>query len=186
MSKSQRKAEPSSIADLPQKPAVYALYGGSSSNLHVAYVGITARLRGRIQQHLVNRDSSVTTGTSAAGLNPDYVTEVRWWQGKWFSKKTVREAAELVAYDVLQPVLRSRGKVTAAALELSQKESFRNETTDLFSGEPTGRLVLYRVQDAFARLSRHDERLSQIEARLDRLERRGRPRRRQRAPKTET
>ena len=36
--------EPKHISDLPQAPAVYALYGGRGRNSYVAYVGITARL----------------------------------------------------------------------------------------------------------------------------------------------
>ena len=74
------------ISSLPQKPAVYALMGGYGRNRYVAYVGVASKLRQRIIQHLVNRDSSVATGTSAACLNPDYVSEIRWWEHKWFRK----------------------------------------------------------------------------------------------------
>ena len=62
----------SSLTALPQEPAVYALYSGRD----IIYVGITGSLRTRIKQHLVNRDSSIATGTSAAMLNPDHVTPV--------------------------------------------------------------------------------------------------------------
>ena len=55
-----------SISDLPNTPAVYAMYGGQGRSLHVAYVGIGGKLRGRVEQHLVRRGSSVATGTSAA------------------------------------------------------------------------------------------------------------------------
>lgn len=62
------------IADLPQVPIVYAMYGGQGPGRYVAYVGIGKSLKSRAIQHLVRRDSSVTTGTSAVRLDPDYVT----------------------------------------------------------------------------------------------------------------
>jgi hypothetical protein len=43
-------------------------------------------------------------------LNPDYVTELRWWEHPDFAERYVLEAAELVAYDMLNPALRSRGQ----------------------------------------------------------------------------
>ena len=103
------------LSELPAKPAVYTLMGGSSRNRYAAYVGIGSNLRSRITQHLVLRDSSVATGTSAACLNPDYVTEVRWWQHKTFKKDSHRQAAEVVAVKVLDPMLRSRAKANHAA-----------------------------------------------------------------------
>ena len=66
-------------SDLPKVPAVYALYGGRGRGSYVAYVGQAVKLRVRIEQHLVRRDSSVVTGVAAVSLNPDHVTEVRWW-----------------------------------------------------------------------------------------------------------
>lgn len=114
-----------SISDLPTVPAVYAMYGGQNPRLYVAYVGVAGRLKSRIIQHLVRRDSSVTTGTSAVVLNPDYVTEVRWWEHPDFAERHVLEAAELVAFDVLDPALRSRGGIPARAKELYAAEAFR-------------------------------------------------------------
>jgi hypothetical protein len=67
-----------SVNELPPAPAVYAMYGGAGRE-YVAYVGLADNLRRRVNQHLVNRDSSVTTGTSAAGLNPDHIRAVEWW-----------------------------------------------------------------------------------------------------------
>jgi excinuclease UvrABC nuclease subunit len=40
------------ISDLPQIPAVYAMYGGKGRGRYVAYVGIAQKLRDRIVQHL--------------------------------------------------------------------------------------------------------------------------------------
>lgn len=69
------------IAALPRVPAVYLMLGGSPR--FAAYVGIGGDLRERVSQHLVKRDSSVVTGTTAVGLNPDHVREVglEWGRG---------------------------------------------------------------------------------------------------------
>jgi predicted GIY-YIG superfamily endonuclease len=105
----------SSISELPNVPAVYALYGGEERGHYVAYVGIASNLKRRVVQHLVNRDSSVATGTSAVNINPDYVTGVGWWEHSLFRERRLLEAAELVAFEVLEPVLRSRGVGTVRA-----------------------------------------------------------------------
>jgi len=51
-------------------------------------------------------------------LNPDYVTEVWWWVHPDFAQRHVLEAAELVAFDVLDPALRSLGAPQEKAREL--------------------------------------------------------------------
>jgi excinuclease UvrABC nuclease subunit len=73
-------------ADVPKGPAIYAMYGGEPPRSWVAYVGDAGNLRQRLTQHFVNRDSSVVTGTSAAGLNIDHVTRVDWWEHPRWSK----------------------------------------------------------------------------------------------------
>ena len=151
-----------SVADLPNVPAVYAMYGGRGRGLHVAYVGLGDALKRRVYQHLVYRDSSVATGTSAAALNPDYVTEVRWWEHPNFSERHVLQAAELVAFDILDPALRSRGAIQEKAKELYADEKFYENMMALFQGEPTGRLVIPTLQDAL-------ERIAELERRLDDL-----------------
>jgi excinuclease UvrABC nuclease subunit len=65
---------------LPNCPTVYAMYGAHGSDLDVAYVGIEGHLKRRIEQHLIRRDSSVTTGTSVVSLNPELVTKLHWWE----------------------------------------------------------------------------------------------------------
>ena len=99
------------IYTLPNAPAVYAFYSGGRGPQHVTYVGTAGKLKQRIIQHLIRRDSSVTTGTSAASLNPDHVTNLSWWEHSDFEVSAKLKAAELVAFEVLNPVLRSRGAV---------------------------------------------------------------------------
>jgi hypothetical protein len=154
------------IADLPNVPAVYAMYGGRGRSLHVAYVGIAEKLRNRIEQHLIRRDSSVTTGTSVVSLNPELVTEVRWWEQSEFADRAYREAAELVAFDVLEPALRSRGGITDRAKQPYADEQFQHGMRYLFSGEPIGRLVIQTLQDALERIEALERRVALLEKML--------------------
>ncbi len=154
---------------LPQQPAVYTLYGGRGRSRHVAYGGIAGKLRQRIIQHLVNRDSSVATGTSAAGLNVDYVTEVEWWMHPDFTDRDVRQAAEPVAFDVLDPALRSREGITDEAKGLDSTPEFRQSMADLFRGEPEGTRVLPTLREAMERISQLERRVGELEVRLVQL-----------------
>ena len=156
----------SSVSDLPNVPAVYAMYGGQHPRLYVAYVGVGGRLRRRIAQHLVERSSSATTGSSAAMLNPDYVTEVHWWEHPGFAQREFLEAAELVAFDLLNPALRSRGGIRELSREIHAGEPFRTEMTALFRGSPTGRLVIPTLQDALERIEALEKRVAELERRL--------------------
>jgi hypothetical protein len=152
-----------SFALLPAGPAVYALYGGRGRP-YVAYVGSAGHLRSRIEQHLVRRDSSVTTGVSAVSLNPDFITEVRWWEHPSFADRAALEAAELVAFDVLEPVLRSRSAVSEAARALSSDADFQAAMRSVFDAEPAGGLVLPTLQEALDRIAALEERVRALEA----------------------
>jgi hypothetical protein len=112
--------------------------GGRGRSLHVAYVGIAEKLRNRIEHHLVKHDSSVATGASVVSLNPDLVTEMRWWEQSEFADRAYREAAELVAFDVLEPALRSRSGITDCAKQLYGDDQFQYGMRYLFSGETIG------------------------------------------------
>lgn len=158
---------PPAIAQLPNVPAVYALYGGQSRAMHVAYVGLATKLKSRIMQHLVTRDSSVTTGIHAVSLNPDYVTKVEWWEYPDFADSTILAATELVAFDVLTPVLRSRGAPQEQAQKLYQDEEFKSKMQLLLKGDPSGSLLLPPLQE---RVSALEARIIELEQRIVKLE----------------
>ena len=67
------------------------------------------------------------------------------------------------------PVLsgpRSRGGITEKAKELCGTPEFRQSMEGLFRGEPEGTLVLPTLQEAMERISRLEEHLRELEARL--------------------
>jgi hypothetical protein len=155
------------LSDLPNHPALYALYGGVGRREYVAYIGIADSLKRRAAQHLLLRDSSVATGTSAAGINPEYVTGLRWWEHHRFSERAVLEAAELVAFDVFHPVLRSRGAVSKSALALYKSRPFRKEMEILLRKNESGHLRFPSLDGVARRLAHLEERLERIEERLE-------------------
>lgn len=156
-----------SISDLPAKPVVYGLFGGTGKNAYVAYVGSTRYLKNRISQHLIRRDSSVTSGTTAASLNPDFVTEVHWWRASGFYNKVKREAAEIVALQMLEPTLRSRSRLTGSAQELADDPEFRTKMEELFKDPPEGKLILPDLQSALDRIEQLEEKVERLETRLN-------------------
>jgi hypothetical protein len=127
----------------------------------VVYVGLGDSLRQRLDQHLVKRDSSLTSGASAVVLNAEFVTEIRWWQSSAFADRTQLVAAELVA--VFEPVLMSRGAVPAVAKQLAADPVFRQAMSSLFTGPAAGRLYLHRLESL-------QERIAELERRADLLE----------------
>jgi ribonuclease HI len=116
-----------------------------------------------VKQHLVNRDSSVTNGASAAGLNPDHIRAVEWWTDSGFSDRTTLAAAELVAFEMLQPALRSRGGITASAQALADDAGFRAQITTLL-GTPSGRLDIPQLIDLIDRVAELEARVARLEA----------------------
>lgn len=140
------------------------MHGGIVGKRPVAYVGQAGRLRVRLQQHLVRRDSSVTTGAAVVSLNPDLVRSVEWWEHDRFQEPDVLGAAELVPFDVLEPVLRSQGRPPVASRSLYNETAFYQEFHRLFSGPPSGILTIESLPGLSARLRA-------LEARLDALER---------------
>ncbi len=160
-----------SVAELPSVPGVYGLHGGRTRATYFAYVGRTSNLRSRIEQHLIRRDSSIATGTSAVGLNPDHVKEVSWWTHPDFRDRINLEAAELIAFEVFNPALRSRGGMRSEAVALSRNPAFRQAMRSLFSEEPEGRLRPRTLEDAFVSISELERRVSDLEGNRDRSSR---------------
>ncbi len=123
------------LREIPKSAGVYCLLGYSVRGLYPAYVGLGGNLQSRISQHLEYRNSSVTTGASAVSLDASQVGGCRWWTDPSFEDATRLGAAELVAFDVLNPVLRSRSGINRVSHELSNDPEFRQWAETLFSGE---------------------------------------------------
>jgi hypothetical protein len=139
------------------------MYGGEPPRTWVAYVGIAGGVQGRLIQHFVRRDSSVVTGTSAVGVNIEHVRFVDWWEHPLLEDESQRHAAELIAFRVLDPALRSRGNTRQAATALLADHAFVAAIEELLTSPPTGRYWPPRLSDL-------SERVGGLEARVAALE----------------
>jgi hypothetical protein len=108
-------------------------------------------------------------GSSAVGVNIDLISHVDWWEHPDFTDDDHRHAAEMIAFDVLDPALRSRGNPRKSAKRLSEDAAFREEMVVLFHGPPTGRFLPPRIGDLAAELRDLTKRVAAIEADLQRL-----------------
>lgn len=158
------------ITDLPNTPAVYILFGGKKGNKFVAYVGIADKLRQRVSQHLIRRDSSITTAASIVSLNPDYITGIQWWTHSDFNERSSLEAAEVIAFETFNPVLRSRGKLTERAKLLLKDQLFLTSIKKLFSGQPSGSMEFLDFQDLVDKVLKMEDDLIELSVRLGNLE----------------
>jgi hypothetical protein len=154
---------PGAWADgVPRAPAVYAMYAGEPPRAWVAYVGMAGDLHLRLFQHFVRRDSSVVAA-AAVRLDLDYIRYVEWWEHAYFSDGARRHAAELVAFDVFEPVLRSRGNPSRAAMKLYDDPSFRAELEGIFKAAPAGRLHHVRLPDVARQVHYLEARIRALE-----------------------
>ena len=151
------------ISSLPNLPSIYAIYAKSSKV--PVYVGQTTKLKNRIIQHLIRRDSSIVTGANGYSLNPDYVKKVSWWKHDLFTSPDNLIAAELIAFKQLNPIIRSQGNKTQAN-EISNDEDFTNEMVQLFQGEPSGELNIIDLTQALQRIAELEDRIRQLEEKL--------------------
>ena len=155
VARSLRK-DPFSTSPVPTTPGIYVMYDhrhalalgkNVSPNINletidytknVAYVGISGNLRRRIRQHMIERNSSVVTGVSATLLNPDKVSHICWWCHEDFSDNNLLKAAEIVAFEVFNPSLRSLAPDTENAKAILEDQTFHEEMKQLFSKKPNG------------------------------------------------
>ena len=85
-----------------------------------------------------------------------------------FVDASLLAAAELVAFDVLAPVFRSRGAPHEQAQKLYQDEGFKKNMRLLFEEGPSGSLPLPPLQERVSALEAH---ILELEQRIVELER---------------
>lgn len=155
VARSLRK-DPFATNSIPKETGVYVMYDHGhvlalgkdvSPNIdlekidytkNVAYVGSSGNLRNRIRQHMIDRNSSVVTGVSAAVLNPDKISHICWWCHEDFSDKNRLKAAEMIAFQVFNPSLRSLAPVAKKARGMLENPTFYERMGQLLNGTPTG------------------------------------------------
>ena len=155
------------INQAPDVPAIYALYDIDG---RAAYVGETANLRDRLERHLIRRSSSPVANPCAAMLNIDYISRVEWWAGGNtydFHDGITRKAAEIVAFDVINPYLRSKSSLDTKALEKYSERLFRQDITKLLRVKPSTPLYIPQLHDAFIEINSLKNRINELEKKIE-------------------
>jgi hypothetical protein len=149
----------------PKKPGIYALCAGNGRNKYIAYVGIAKNIRQRILQHLIRRDSSIVTGVSAISLNPEKITEVRWWVLPPEDNQFLNEA-EVVAFEILNPVLRSRSSISAPVDYIARNNNFKTKMENIFRAEPSGFIKIISFPELIKKVDELENIVKEIKAKL--------------------
>ena len=155
------------IYSIPRVPRIYAFHAGAGRVRSISYVGSTGNLRNRVSQHLEYRDSSVVTGVSVATLNANHIDACTWWTHSSFVDRSGRESAELIAFDVLNPTLRSRARPMTESVTRSQDCAFREEMRALFSGNPSGSVNFPNITTAMRKIKELEGWLAKLETLAD-------------------
>ena len=158
-----------STADLHDGPALYVMYGNDDGRF-VAYVGEGGGLRKCVEAHLIRRDSAEAAGASAVGLNPDHIREVAWWEDPCLVDADARQAAVIVADDMLGPALRNRDPLRIRAREIAQGAEFRARIAELLRSPPNGRLFTPSHVQQWRIMEQLSRRIAELHARVDDLE----------------
>ena len=140
------------IKHLPQFPGIYGFKGPNDIQDNYSYIGISNKLRERVSQHLLKRDSSVSTGASTISLNPDKIAECHWWIHETFGNRETLEAAELIAFERFNPTLVSRCSPSTKALDISNNEDSIKQMEKLFSNVPSGYIKFYDLSWAINKI----------------------------------
>jgi hypothetical protein len=105
------------------------------------------------------------TGASAVCLQPAMIGGVWWWTDPALADVTRRRAAELVAFDVVEPNITSRAGISPAAQTLSREPDFRAWCEDLFRRQ-RHELTFMGVGDLARELRALQARIASLEAEL--------------------
>ena len=154
--------DPFAIREIPQTPGVYCLLGYSARGAYAAYVGIGGNLRVRVSQHLEYRNSSVTTGASAVALDANQISGCQWWTHDSLSDRDQLSALEILAFEELSPVLRSRGGVKQNALDLSRDPKFREWAIKLLAN-PSGQVAFPGIIELASEIRELKQRVQALE-----------------------
>ena len=152
-----------SLYGAPTTSGIYALYAGEGRITSIVYVGSSGNIRRRLSQHLEYRDTSVTTGAAAATLNADLIKSASWWEHTKFNDKIYLAAAELVAFDIFTPTLRSRARVQKESIDLSNTPTFINEMHNLFKSQADGSADFPYIRDAIRQINSLEKRVAELE-----------------------
>lgn len=146
----------------PQFPSIYGFKRPNYIQDNYSYIGLSNKLRERVSQHLLKRESSVATVATAISLNPDKIAECHWWIHESFGAREYLEAAELIAFERFNPTLVSRGSPSTKALDISNNEDFKKQMEKLFSNVPSGYIKFYDLSWAVNKIKQLENEILEL------------------------
>ncbi|MGD9387133.1 MAG: hypothetical protein PVI87_02800 [Gammaproteobacteria bacterium] len=150
-----------SLNKFPDGPGVYALY----EHDRVLAVGAAPNLRQLAEEHLFAGAGPSEALREMVG-RPESITEISWWQDPAFADEHRRQAARMVAIEVLAPVRRPRFNLSQVGEAALQDPDFVKSMDQLFRGAPAGSFVPQSL-DALARsVYELKEKVAELERRL--------------------
>ena len=150
------------IKHLPQFPGIYGFKWPNDIQNNYSYIGLSNKLREKVSQHLLKRESSVATVATAISLNPDKIAECHWWIHESFGAREYLEAAELIAFERFNPTLVSRGSPSTKALDISNNEDFKKQMEKLFSNFPSGYIKFYDLSWAVNKIKQLENEILEL------------------------
>jgi hypothetical protein len=135
----------------------------------ICYVGQSKETRDRIRQHLERMDSSVTTDAATVSLSAELISGVRVWTSPEFETAVNRRAAEQVAFQVLNPTLRSLGGIGGEAKQLANSKAFKLKMEALFRGTPEYAFQFPSIKDLVTRVMNLEAQVSDLSRKIESL-----------------
>jgi hypothetical protein len=150
--------------EVPELPAVFVAFAHKGGVERVVHIGVASNVHKALSTLLEKQ-----TRDFLAGGNSSQFSEVRWWLHDDFHDPVVLEAAGLVALDAFDRKVHKRPQINPAAWKLHNEATFCIRMASEFSGKAHGRLVVPSLAQALRRLSAVEQRLRQLENRLQAL-----------------
>jgi hypothetical protein len=104
-------------------------------------------------------------------LNPDQITSLSWWVHPDFDETVKLKAAEIVAFEIQNPALRSRAGADNAGLTMLADKDFHGKMKMLFKGNPSGIVEFASLADALTAVRNLKIRIEKLEERISKLKR---------------
>ena len=120
----------------------------------MVFVGIAESLLERVVEQLAIREAPSVLSSSKLALEPAFLSELHWWEHSEFTDSDALRAAEFVASDLFDPVLRSRRPIGTKAAQLVENHAFRTRMHAALTAPPTGTVPLPAASERAQNYSR--------------------------------
>jgi len=150
-----------SLNNIPEGPAVYALY----EHDRVMMVGAAEDLRAHIEEHMFGSGGPSEVLREAIS-HPGRITEISWWRHPAMEEESRRTAARQVAVEVLAPVSHPRFTLSDLGVMALEDPEFVKSMEALFRGPPAGSFVPQSLDELARNVYELKDKVEALERRL--------------------